>query len=184
MIDYESMWQVIVKGLSTYVGVAVIPSNQNAQPPSYPYISYTVTRPIGENKGTYSEHEDGTACKEFTQTASFTALSDNELESVQLATKARAYFDYAGTVYLNDNNVVVQSVGGVTNRDNFLTVEYEYRNGFDVFFNLQDIIEIDFDAIGWIEDVSINETEIHGETYEEYVDEQARLLEKRLDGDM
>jgi hypothetical protein len=179
MIEYEKMWQAIVKGLSSYLSIPVIPSNQNAAPPGYPYISYTVTSPVSANKGTYSEHEDGTASKQFTQTASFTALSDNELESVQFATMARAYFDYAGTVFLNDNDVVVQSVGGVTNRDNFLTVEYEYKNGFDVFFALNDVIAIDYDAIGWIEEATINDTEFVQEPTEE---ELAEKLAKRLSG--
>ena len=35
---------------------------------------------------------------------------------------------------MNDNNVIVQSVGSITNRDNVLTVGYEYKNGFDVDF--------------------------------------------------
>ena len=41
-------------------------------------------------------------------------------------------------MYLRNNGVVAQSVTSVTNRDNILTVEYEYKNGFDVVFYLYD----------------------------------------------
>lgn len=147
MIDYENMRVAIATGLKTYLNCPVIRSNQNKKPPSYPYISYTITTLMSENKGTYGEYKDGTARKPVTQTWSITALSDNDVECVKLANKAREYFDYAGTVALNDRGVIVQSVGGITNRDNVLTVEYEYRKGFDVVFWLFDEVEIGTEVI-------------------------------------
>lgn len=170
MIDFNNMRQAIVKGLSAYLGCPVIRSNQNAPLPPYPFISYTVTRPMNENKGTYGEYEDGTARKSFTQTWSITALSDDNLVSVELATKAREWFDFAGTLYFDDNDIDIQSVGGVTNRDNVLTVEYEYKNGFDVFFTVDDVINIDYEQTGWIEEATINQVNIQGESYEEIID--------------
>lgn len=167
MIDYDNMRQVIAKGLSVYLGCPVIRSNQNAEPPAYPYVSYTITTPMSENKGTYEEYEDGTAKQNFVQVWSITILSEDDTQSVELAVKARGWFDFVGTVYLNDNDVIVQTVGSITNRDNVLTIEYEYRKGFDVFFNIADIVDIDYEQIGWIEDVTINETTIHNESAEE-----------------
>lgn len=184
MIDYNAMREAVATGLSAYLGCPVVRANQNAAPPAYPYVSYTVTQPMSENKGTYGEYEDGIARKSFTQTWSITALSKDNSESVDLAIKAREWFDFVGTVYLNDNEIIVQSVGMVTNRDNILTVEYEYRNGFDAFFSLDDVVINDLEETGWIEDVTINNEKIHGESYEEYVAEQAMRLQKRLDGDI
>lgn len=141
MIDYENMRIAICKGLKEYLGCPVIRSNQNESPPKYPYLSYTITTLLSENNGTYGEYEDGSKRKPFTQTWSITALSDNNSESVTLAVKAREWLDQIGSLYLSDNNVIVQTIGNITNRDTFLTTEYEYRNGFDCFFWLFDEIK-------------------------------------------
>ena len=142
MIDYEGMRLTVAKGLREYLDCIVIRSNQNAEMPQYPYISYTVTQLMSANNGTYGEWEDGKARKAVTSTWSVTALSDDNAESVTLAMKAREWLDYVGRVYLKDHGVIVQSVGGITNRDNVLTYGYEYRNGFDVVFWCYDEIEM------------------------------------------
>lgn len=134
MIDYDNMRRTVVSGLKKYLGCHVIRSNQNAEPPKYPYISYTVTQLMSANRGTYGEYSDGIDRKPVTTTWSITALSNDNIESVTLANKAREWLDRVGTTYLNDNGVICQSVGAVTNRDNVLTVEYEYKSGFDAVF--------------------------------------------------
>lgn len=134
MIDFDKMRKTVVTGLSEYLGCQVVRSNQNAKAPRYPYISYTITTLMSENKGTYGKYEDGKDRKPFTQTWSVTILSGDNSECISLANKAHEWLDHVGKTYLSDNGVIVQSVGSITNRDNFLTVEYEYRNGFDVVF--------------------------------------------------
>lgn len=145
MIDYEKLRETVATGLSKYLGCPVVRSNQNESPPDYPYLSYTVTTLIKDNKGTYGVYVDEngaqTERKPFVQTWSVTALSNNNAESVALAVRAHEWLDYVGRVYLSDNDVIVQSVGGITNRDNFLTTEYEYRNGFDVTFWLMNEVK-------------------------------------------
>ena len=78
----------------------------------------------------------------FTVTWSITALSDDNAESVALAMKAREWLELVGQTYLNDNKVIVQSVGAITNRDNILTYGYEYRNGFDCVFWCHDEVKM------------------------------------------
>lgn len=134
MIDNAKLRQVVVKGLKNYLGIPVIFGNQNAPPPDYPYVKYTVTTSTSENKGTWQEHDDGVDRKAVTQTWSITAQSDDESESTLYADKAREWLDNVGTLYLQDNNVIVQSVGNVTDRSSILTIEYEYKSGFDVVF--------------------------------------------------
>lgn len=146
MIDYDGMRTVIAKGLKQYLGCPVIRSNQNEAPPAYPYVSYTITTLLSQNKGTYGEYADGYDRQARTQTWSVTIQSNDNAECVKLACMAHDWFDRVGSTYLNDNDVIVQSVGSVTNRDNFLTTEYEYRNGFDVVFWLFD--EVDSNASG------------------------------------
>lgn len=141
MINYEEKRDIVVAGLNAYVQRPVIMQNQDAPPPEYPYLSYTITTLAGENKGTYGEYADGTHKKSFTQIWSISAQSDKESESVYYACKAREWFDNVGTLYLNDNGVIVQSVGSITNRDNLLTAGYEYKKGFDVTFVIEDVID-------------------------------------------
>ena len=132
---------MIAKGLKDYLQCPVIRSNQTQEPPAYPYCSYTITTLMSQNNGTYGEYEDGTQAKPVKQIWSITIQSDDDAESVALAVKAREWFDNIGTTYMNDRNVIVEAVGGITNRDNLITVNYEYRKGFDLTFWLLDIIE-------------------------------------------
>lgn len=176
MIDYENMRETVVKGLKKYLNCPVTRSNQNAEPPRYPYVSYTVTMLMSENKGTYGEYKDGISRKGVTTTWSITAQSNDNSESVALANKAREWLDYVGTKYLNDNGVIVQSVTSVSNRDNVLTYEYEYKNGFDcVFWGFDEVIR----EVETIEGIYLNETEF--EEYDDLEDLSLRL-EERLDG--
>ena len=173
MIDYENLYKTVTSGLEKYLGCTVRRSNQNKKPPAYPYVSYTITTLMSENKGTYGEYDDGFDRKQVTQTWSISALSDKNEESITLACKAREWLDHVGTVFLNDNNVYVQSVGSITNRDNILTIEYEYKNGFDVVFTLFDVVENPNAEAGYIETVSINgEIVEHKPTTEELLEEE------------
>lgn len=141
MVDIESLRTVVATGLREYLGCPVIRTNQNAAPPKYPYVCYTITTLATENRGTYGEYEDGKSRKPVNSIFSFTVQSDDSIESMVLANKAREWLDYVGTLYLDDNDVIVQSVTAITNRDNVLTSEYEYRNGFDCFFYCFDEVE-------------------------------------------
>lgn len=179
MIEYDKLRATIVAGLKKYLKCPVIRSNQNAEPPPYPYVSYTIRTLLSAYNGTYGEYEDGTARKPFTQTWSISVLAADNTESVALAIKAREWLDRVGTTYLNDNDVIVQSIGNITNRDNVLTVEYEYKNGFDVVFWLFDTINSEVEeATETIESIELGEYEIEREDEEALND----LLENRLDG--
>lgn len=157
LIDYENLRKTVVKGLKEYLKCPVIRSNQNAEPPKYPYASYTIITPMSENKGTYGEYDDNKARKPVIQTWSITVQSDDNDESLNLANKAREWLDYAGTVFLNDNGVIVQSVTNVSNRDNIISIEYEYKNGFDCFFQCMDELVGIAETIDTIESVSVND---------------------------
>lgn len=196
MIDYENLRIKVVKGLKKYLGCPVVRNNQNAEMPKYPFVSYTITTPMSANKGTHGEYADGKARKPIKCFWSITAQSDDNVESVTLANKARDWLDYVGKVYLNDNDVIVESVGNVGNRDNVLTTGYEYKNGFDVVFWLYDVVEMPEDS-GAIEEVAFEEdindqleSRLSGTESDyafssnQYEDESAlnKLLENRLSG--
>lgn len=157
MINTENLYKTVASGMKKHVGCPVIRTNQNQAPPDYPYIAYTITTPATENKGTYGEYEDGKARKPVKQIWSLTAHSDNSLDAVNLAIKARSWLDYAGTIYLNDNGVIVESVGNVANRGNLLTAEYQHSYGFDCTFSTFDEVEMQTDE--FIESIAFDNLE-------------------------
>lgn len=160
MIDIENMRQVIVSGLTNHLNCPVVRSNQNEEPPEeYPFVSYTITRLLSNHKGTWGEYSDGKDRTQATQTWSITIQSDDNSECMQLALSAHDYFERLGVQYLKDNNINVQSVDEITNRDNILTTEYEYRNGFDVVFGVMNETESKTDIVGYIETAEIRREE-------------------------
>lgn len=154
MTDLNNIRKIIVKGLKDYLNISVIRSNQIGAAPKYPYASYTITTPIAIKNGTWGVYDDAKMRKPFTSTFSFTVQSDNESEVLELVTKAHTWFDYVGILYLKDNNIIVQSVGNINNRDNMITIEYESRSGFDVVFWL--LNEINNNETEFIETAKIN----------------------------
>lgn len=181
MIDFENIQRVVVKGLRDYCKCPVICSNQAEPQGEYPYISYTITLLAGENNGSYSVYEDGKEIKHLPHTWSVTAVSDDDTQSMTLALKAREWFDRVGITYLTDNDVNVNSVGSVTNRDNFITVRYEYRKGFDLFFVVEDIIEGTAEQDGYIEAAEISGINVEKPKSVEQLND---MLAKRLDGEV
>lgn len=155
MIDLDFMESVVAEELETYLTIPVICTNQTGEPPPYPYLSYTITSLLSETGGTWGEYGDGKDRKPALQTWSITVQSDDSAEAVDYALKARDWLGHAGTVYLNDNGVIVQSVGGVTNRDSVIADAYEYRSGFDAVFWLMNETESVKESTGYIETVEM-----------------------------
>ena len=179
MIEIRANEIEIVEGLKEHLGCEVIMANQDSPIPAYPYVSYTVTTLMRANNGTWSEYEDGTKYKEVQQIWSFTVQADNDTESKVVAIDAHNFFDEIGTIYLNDKGIVVQLLGDITNRDNFLTTGYEYRNGFDVTFAFIDEISASEEFI----ESTILYDDIYESDIKRNVEELNEMLEERLDGD-
>ena len=167
MIGFENIRLSVVKGLSDYLSCKVIRKNQDAPIPPHPYCAYNITTPTSQNKGTYGIDEDGIARKSSVLTLSFSSHSEDYEEALTLASKAHEWIDYAGTVLLNDNDIIIQSVGNITDRSNLLTVGYEYSFGFDCFISVT--VEIGAEQI--------NEGEIKTATIGEQTIENASAFE-------
>ena len=157
MIDNDNIRSVVISGLKEYLGIPMIMSNQNNTPPNYPYASYTVITLENANNGTWGVYKDDIDRLPVKQTWSITIQSDDEDESVKYATMARDYLKHIGTCYLNDNNVIVESVTDITNRDNIISIEYEYKNGFDAVFWLMNEVKNPISYIGKIEKLNLKE---------------------------
>lgn len=163
MYNQKEIRDVIVNGLKAYLSTPekpceVIRANQTGKIPKYPYVAYTVTTPVENRAGTYSIAEDGTKYKSFMQIWSFTVNSDNYDECQNIVLKAFDWFSAAGLIYLNDNDVIVHQLGNINNRDNLITIQYEYRSGFDVHFGLLHTITMTEEELGgYIEKANLKE---------------------------
>ncbi len=157
MIDCENLRVVVIKGLKKYTNTLLIRANQSSEPPPFPYTTYHITTFATQNNGTYGEYSDGMARKPVKQIWSFTTHSDDYSKSVTIANKLRDWIDFVGRLYLSDNDVIIESVGAITDRSNVLTVGYEYSFGFDCTFSVFDEIEIPDNDIDIIETFVMNE---------------------------
>lgn len=180
MFDINAQRKAIVKGLSDYLGITFVRSNQTGDIPAYPYGSYTITTLSSANRGSWGVYEDGTERKPITQTWSITIQSDNASEVMELTLKAYEWLDRIGTTYLNDSNVIVQSLTNISNRDNMLTIEYEYRQGFDVVLYIMSEIDNTVITTETIEDVRLGDKVVEKADLETLNDQ----LEKRLSGEV
>lgn len=147
MIQQAQIQQVMLSLLEEYTGCLCVPSNTTKKMPAYPYISFTVIN-TDTKKGTYSatkEIRDGKAVDikymPLMQKWSFTAQSDKDAEALEKAMLISDFFQEVKRQELADNNIIVADVGAITPRDNFITVEYEYRKGLDVTISLNNVIE-------------------------------------------
>lgn len=125
----------IVTALENYAGCPVVLSNQTAPSPPYPYISYTIITPVHKAGGTYCL-KDGVYYQPMLQTWSFTAHSDNSRACQHLGMLVYDFFARSGRMALNKIGAAVSSETNLMNRDNYLTIQYEYSCGMDVTFRL------------------------------------------------
>lgn len=135
MIDQKKLNIVITEGLKRATGCEIVKANLAGAPiPPYPYISFNILN-SETLKGTYSV-SDGVRTMPVKQTWSITTQGGNDNETLHVAMAAKDWFEESGRTILNDSQIVVQDVGAIVNRDTFLTIEYEYRKGFDVILLL------------------------------------------------
>lgn len=140
MMDQETINIVITERLKEVTGCEVVKANiADAHIPPHPYISFSILS-TDTRKGTYSV-DNGCRYMPLLQTWSFTVQGDRDNKAQLVAMMAKDWLEESGRTYLNDNGIVVQSVGAITNRDTLLTVDYEYRKGFDAVLSIMNILE-------------------------------------------
>ncbi len=154
MIDNRAVERAVLEGLGTWLGpwerpVQLVRANQAGTIPPYPYGAYTVTTPLGPVGGTFCVAEDGTFYKTAYQTWSLTIISDDHDEAQTVAQMCHDYLAQAGNTYLSDAGIVVSRVGNINNRDNFISIEYEKRQGFDFTLALTNRIETTQRSPAW-----------------------------------
>ena len=160
MIEVQAKQIITLRLLEEYTGCKLVPANTTKNLPAYPFISFSVIN-IDTKKGTYAQ-VGNTLYMPAKVKYSFTVQSDNEAEALLKAMDVKDFFEEAKRQVLADNEIIVADVGGITPRDNLLTMEYEYRKGLDVTLSLNNIIAASADT-GEIDSISINDINIEKE---------------------
>ena len=168
MMDVKSLQREMLRLLEDYTGCKVVQANTTKQMPNYPYISYSLLN-VDTRKGTYSAHT-GTKIVEGIETPvnmlsmpailkySFTVQSDDDVAALIHAISIKDFFEESKRQELADIGLIVSDVGGITQRDNMLTIEYEYRKGLDVTLSLNNVMESA--DVGVISDATINDVNL------------------------
>lgn len=160
MIEIKAKQKIMLSMLETHTGCKFVPANTTKNMPAYPYVSFSVIN-VNTRKGTYSQA--GSALYMPAQVKySFTVQSDDDAEALMLAMSVKDFFEEGKRQALADNGIIVADVGGITPRDNLLTIEYEYRKGLDVTLSFNNIIAESADT-GEISNITINDMNIEKE---------------------
>lgn len=143
-MKHEIVRNALIKGLHDYMNLLVIQSSTIGDMPKYPFVTYTVTSPylrLGQNEE-YTEEVNSTYQNRhvlhYERVFSFTIVSKDEDEAMDLCVKAIRYFSNDGVLELKDKNIVIVEITNVAARDNFITIDYDHRYGFDVRIRLAD----------------------------------------------
>ena len=138
MTSLKKIESCVVDGLESHLlqqmgkRVSVVMANQTGKIPQYPYISYTIISPIDANAKGWCQNADGGLYRQLTQVWSFTVQADTIDVADSVMQCCFEWFDALGYLYLSDNGIAVERILNIGNRDTMLTIEYEYRRGFDV----------------------------------------------------
>lgn len=162
-IDISNIRNVITNGIKAYTDLITVNTDNPHKKPPYPYYSYKMTtlyKPMGHEGTRLTVNDEGvvkeTVILQPQMTISFNSYSNNILEANEKALKAWEWFKFAGYYHLKNNNLVVVDVMPVQDRTTFLTVGYEYRQGFDVILRTVHKIEREIETI---EEYNIKESD-------------------------
>lgn len=134
MLDIESIRSAIVRNLKATTGIQTIIAEQSSNQPDYPFIAVKMTL-LGQKVGGSAQYMDGleqVTEQDIEMVMSVSSYSDDMDESINNSYKALQFFEVDGVELLQDHNIAVVQTTDITNRDTFISIEYERRTGFDV----------------------------------------------------
>ncbi|MCM0627415.1 hypothetical protein M5J14_23325 [Lysinibacillus sp. OL1_EC] len=149
--------KLIRKQLAADTTLTVIRADQTGDIPKFPYATYKV---IGDRKGigqedvshvNKSDALSETRIQERNATISFNTYGTSHDNAYEVATQLRKWFEWRGSLYLDEINVVIVNLTDVTNRTTFLLDSYDEKWGFDVIIRYLDIDEHDIDYFDKVE---------------------------------
>ncbi|WP_150283790.1 hypothetical protein [Rummeliibacillus sp. TYF-LIM-RU47] len=134
MLDLESIRSVIVRNLKATTGIQTIIAEQSNEQPPYPFIAIKFTT-LGKQVGRAAQymHEDVQYTEQdIEMVLSVSSFSEEMDESINNAYAAFQFFEVDGIQTLQEANIAVVKTTEISNRDTFISIEYERRTGFDV----------------------------------------------------
>ena len=165
MMKNSDIRNYIIGGLNEYMGdeCPVLLSTSVETQEDYPYISYTITNPRIEpvKYSMYEEANEHKIVRKYEtiieQVYSFTVIGNDEDQVHDLMHKAVNYFRIYGVDNLSIHQIAIVEVSKIQNRDNFVSIDYEKRIGFDVRFRMTEVSQLE--SFNYIETVNINKEE-------------------------
>ena len=149
--------KLIRKQLSDDTDLTIIRADQTGDIPKLPYATYKV---IGDRKGVGQEDVSHfnkpdslseTRIQERNATISFNTYGTSQDNAFEVATQLRKWFEWRGSLFLDEINVAIVNLTDVTNRTTFLLDSYDEKWGFDVIIRYLDIEEHDIDYFDKVE---------------------------------
>lgn len=130
MIDYEAIVTAVNRLIKTETGCPVVKQNSNSPQPPYPFCSYTITSPY-LNAASFEKGE--TLTEDVEVVLSLTWSSKDDIEPIALAQKAATAFKHTSTRQkFFDLGLAIVRIDGFGSRDNLISIQTEYRAGFDL----------------------------------------------------
>lgn len=158
-MDYKTIRNCIVKGLNDYLKMDVVPTDNVKKKPKYPYLSYKfislnipqnhhlITDTVPSENTEFDFDIEYTKIEQPKMIISISSYSNDEVESYDLALKAKEWFKFYGYYYLKANRIIVNHVGNVQDRTIQIVDDYEKRQGFDVTIRVVDIQKMRIETI-------------------------------------
>jgi len=140
--DYTTVTSALIKAIKDGTGYPLIADNSAGNPPTYPYCSYTITSPKIDIERDYEG-----AIFELVVSLTWHGTSSS-VGVLNLAKKAESYLKSSqGRSFLEKQGIVVVSTMNFSQRDNFISIDYERTAGFDVQLRVRDTYEDDVEPI-------------------------------------
>lgn len=149
--------KMIRKQLAEDAGLTIIRADQTGDIPKLPYATYKVIgdrKGIGQDDVSHVNRPDAlseTRIQERNATISFTTYGTSHDNAFEVATQLRKWFEWRGSLFLDEINVAVVNLTDVTNRTTFLLESYDEKWGFDVIIRYLEFDEHDIDYFDKVE---------------------------------
>ncbi|WP_342441240.1 hypothetical protein MHB65_17950 [Lysinibacillus sp. FSL K6-0075] len=149
--------KLIRKQLAEDTALTIIRADQTGDVPKLPYATYKV---IGDRKGVGQEDVSQvskpntlseTRVQERNATISFNTYGTSHDNAFEVATQLRKWFEWRGSLFLDEINVAIVNITDVTNRTTFLLDSYDEKWGFDVIIRYLEIDEHEIDYFDKVE---------------------------------
>jgi len=149
--------KAIREQLATDYNLTIIRADQTGDVPALPYVTYKI---ISDRKGVGREsveHIDGEnqlieqRSQERNATISFNVYGTSHDNAYEMAKQLRKWFEWRGSLFLEEINIALVSVSTVDNRSVFLVDAYDEKYGFDVIIRYIDSDEFEIDYFDKVE---------------------------------